>query len=167
MLDEHGKPLDLTVSTAVQPLVGRRVIACVPVRHVMEGHVVSADGQPVPNATVIVESWWTASPTGGPQPERQLVLSARVQTDASGNWHVAPDLRWMPATIAEAGFPFIVTGYCVQASGYASHTFDPWGTPSQTFPDRPTEVVLARGAPAEQPKDSEHSLCGIPLGPPL
>jgi len=168
ILDEHGEPIDLAHPSAVEPLIGRRVFACVPVRLVMAGHVVSAaGGHPISNATVIVESWWTAAPIGGPQPERQLVLSARVETDASGNWHVAPDLRWMPATIEEAGFPFFVSGYCVQAPGYAPHTFDPWGTPSQAFADPPTEVALSPGAPPEQSKNSEHSLCGIPLGPPL
>jgi len=168
MLDEYGEPVDLKDQAAVEALAGRPVVMCVPVRREIAGHVVEAHGsQPMSNARVIVESWWTAAPIGGREPERQLVLSAQVRTDTSGNWRLASDYRWMPGILAADGFPFFVSGYCVHAPGYAPYTFDPWGSTSQTFSEPPTEVALGQDQGVDQSSSAGHSLCGIPLSPPL
>jgi hypothetical protein len=169
ILDEKRQPIDMTSEAAVEAAAGRPVILCAPVRRALAGRVVdTATGRPIPGALVVVESWQTPAPIGGPQPERRLVDSIGVRTDASGRWSVPTESQWALGILAADGFPVFVDGYCAKASGYTSFVFDPWKAAGEHFGKPPVEASLrpAEQQPAPQ-ATARQSTCGIPLDPEL
>jgi hypothetical protein len=159
----------MTSEAAVEAAAGRPIILCAPVRRALAGRVVDATTRlPVPGALVVVESWQTPAPIGGPQPERRLVDSIETRTDASGRWSVPAASQWALGILAADGFPMFVDGYCAKASGYTAFVFDPWKVAREHFGKPPPEAFLrpSEQQPALQPA-ARQSTCGISLDPTL
>lgn len=169
ILDERLTPVDMNSEKSVLAVAGRAVILCAPVRRETTGRLLDQNSSaPIPGATVTIESWQTYPPIGGLQPNRRLIASAQVRTDATGRWFVAAESRWMRGILAADGFPYFISSYCAEASGYQHVLLDPWtrGGPI-TGPDL-DEIKLQEGPTRPTPSArNRRSMCGIPLDPAL
>jgi len=146
----------------------QRVLVCARVRSARRGRVVEeATGAPIANAVVTVESWETPVPIGGRRPERRLMRSVVVRSDANGAWAVGEDWAWMRGYLAADGFPQFVDGLCVRGAGYASFVFDPWQQPEEYFAPPPSTIRLSKTASPEVTSASRDkvSSCGVALEP--
>src|SRR4051794_17674327 len=89
VLDSAAPQGGVTGTTSVEGGGVQRVLVCARVRSARRGRVVEdATGAPIANAVVTVESWETPVPIGGRRPERRLMRSVVVRSDASGAWGV-------------------------------------------------------------------------------
>jgi hypothetical protein len=168
VLDPSAPPSDSAGKAGAEGGGIQRVFVCARVRSARRGRVVEeATGVPIPNAVVTVESWETPAPIGGRRPERRLMRSAVVRSDASGAWAVGEDWAWMRGYLAADGFPQFVDGLCVHAPGYASFVFDPWQQPEEYFVAPPSTIRLSKSASPEvtSPSRDKVSSCGVALEP--
>ncbi len=146
----------------------QRVLVCARVRSARRGRVIEeATGAPIANAVVTVESWETPMPIGGRRPERRLMRSVVVRSDANGAWTVGEDWAWMRGYLAADGFPQFIDGLCVRAAGYASFVFDPWQQPEEYFAQPPSTIKLSKSSSPEvtSPSRDKVSSCGVALEP--
>jgi len=146
----------------------QRVLVCARVRSARRGRVLdNATGAPIANAVVTVESWETPVPVAGRRPERRLMRSVAVRSDASGAWAVGEDWAWMRGYLAADGFPQFVDGLCVHAAGYASFVFDPWQQPEDYFAPPPGTIRLSKSSSPEVASASHDKVsgCGVALEP--
>lgn len=168
MLDPASRPGE-TMSTSGIDVGGiQRVLVCARVRSTRRGRVLdNATGAPIANAVVTVESWETPVPVGGRRPERRLMRSVAVRSDASGAWSVGEDWAWMQGYLAADGFPQFIDGLCVHAAGYASFVFDPWQQPEDYFAAPPGTIRLSKSSSQEVASASHDKVsgCGVALEP--
>jgi hypothetical protein len=134
----------------------------------MSGRILDdATSSPVAGATITIESWHARAPIGGLDPNRQLLKTIDVRTDAEGKWEVPEASIWMPGILAADGLPFVLSSYCVRADGYAAFVFDPWRQEAERAHDATSEIRLRHSTEHAEKPDASLSRCGLPLGPSL
>lgn len=168
VLDPARRPGETMNTSGIDVGGIQRVLVCARVRSTRRGRVLdNATGAPIANAVVTVESWETPVPVGGRRPERRLMRSVAVRSDASGAWSVGEDWAWMRGYLAADGFPQFVDGLCVHAAGYASFVFDPWQQPEDYFAPPPGTIRLSKSSSPEVASASHDKIsgCGVALEP--
>jgi hypothetical protein len=169
ILDEELRPVDMTNEQSIMAAAGRPVMLCAPVRRLVSGRVIDgSSNSPVRDAAVTVESWQTYPPIGGLSPNRRLISSVEVKTDAAGHWLAPGESRWMRGILAADGFPYFVSSYCVHAPGYTPVLFDPWKNGGAVQEADVSEIRMQRGANGMPESNAAGvSRCGVSLGPAL